>query len=339
MVVTVMYLVNLINRGKHMRVLRSYECLNACIINHLNLKGITLSGSDVYFVGEGFFVNYEKGSLTKISTEGYDANFRFLEMMQIPYKFGCVNPTKQLLMELLGMPYTITIRMVSDCLSYDYAFAQTSGATHFINVLEYDDSREQVYIVDGDVPTIDTGCFSGWIDVEELLRGWILKGGELLQLDLRSHIVKKMRLTCVKQIANKQVVFMINQYLLGKKRWLCSTVTGQYALEFMIEQLAKYVETKKFTELIIQANFRIRINGVMGAKYFLLEKFIEQKSKVAEDYRQIVQNWSRWCMLLLKSGYSNKREAFALVQKRLYDLMSAEEICLKKYLQEGDYGD
>lgn len=84
-----------------------------------------------------------------------------------------------------------------------------------------------------------------------------------MQLDLRSHIVKKMRLTCVKQIANKQVVFMINQYLLGKKRWLSSTVTGQYALEFMIEQLAKYVETKKFTELIIQANFRIRINGVM----------------------------------------------------------------------------
>ena len=41
----------------------------------------------------------------------------------------------------------------------------------------------------------------------------------------------------------------------------------------------------------------------------------------------------------MKSGYSNKREAFALVQKRLYDLMSAEEICLKKYLQEGDYGD
>lgn len=55
-----------------------------------------------------------------------------------------------------------TIRRVSDFLTYDRVFSQTSGASHFINVLKYSKERRQLFIADGDIPSVKTNGFSGW---------------------------------------------------------------------------------------------------------------------------------------------------------------------------------
>ncbi len=71
-----------------MKVLKSYECMNACILNHMNRAGMEINGSDLFFSDRGYPVSYKKGSLTRIVSEGYEANFRFLDRYGLDYKFG-----------------------------------------------------------------------------------------------------------------------------------------------------------------------------------------------------------------------------------------------------------
>ena len=71
-----------------MKVLKSYECMNACILNHMNRAGIKINGSDIFFSGRGYPVSYKKGSLTRIVSDGYEANFRFLDRYGIDTSLG-----------------------------------------------------------------------------------------------------------------------------------------------------------------------------------------------------------------------------------------------------------
>ena len=88
--------------------------------------------------------------------------------MNIVKSFECMNACIANLQE----PYTVTIRMVSDFLTYDRVFSQTSGASHFINILKYSKEKRQFFIVDGDIPSAKTSCFSGWVDEDDIICGW-----------------------------------------------------------------------------------------------------------------------------------------------------------------------
>lgn len=310
---------------------KSFECMNACILNHLNSAGMNISGSDIFFCGRGYPVYYQKGTLTQIKSEGYDANFRFLNQYGIDYRFGRISPTADTMKRLLQESYTVTIRMISDCLLYDKVFSQTSGASHFINVLAYDKTIKQFYIVDGDVPSATTGCYAGWISEKELIRGWELKGGETLQMDFSKISENKDFCHFVREEANRQLKPAVQEYLNGKRPLLGDKITGKKAIYFMIKQLSRYAGKCGFRELTRDANFRLRVDGFMGSKYFLLEKLKEQNLVTATGYESILQGWSRWCMLLLKSGLAPSQvEGMELVEKRMEELMTSEEQCLEK---------
>lgn len=83
---------------------QSYECMNACILNHMSKRNFNISGSDIFFIGKGNFIYYKKGSFTRISSEGYEANFRFLQWAGIDYRFGRMAPSKQSLLRMLDEP-------------------------------------------------------------------------------------------------------------------------------------------------------------------------------------------------------------------------------------------
>lgn len=310
-------------------ILKSYECMNACILNHMNQAGISLSGSDIFFAGGGYPISYKKGSLTRIKSEGYEANFRFLDKYGIDYRFGRIAPTGDIMQKLLQEPYTITIRMISDCLTYDRVFSQTSGASHFINVLAYNQERKQFYIVDGDVPSAKTGCFAGWMDESDLLRGWALKGGEVLQMRLKIKFNQNDFSQQVINEANQQVQSAVENYLNGKRQLFGGVVTGEQAICCMVEQLGKCAGKYGFLEQTREANFRLKVDGYLGAKKFLLEKFREQNVAIADEYENIIQSWSKWCMLLLKSGMSSSKKKFELVKSRMKELVAYERKSLE----------
>lgn len=312
------------------KAIASYECMNACIVNHMRQAGLNISGSDIYFAGAGYPITYRKGSLTRISSEGYEANFRFLNDYHITYQFGRVAPEKETLLTCLSKPYTVTIRMVSDFLTYDRVFSQTSGASHFINILEYDKEKAQFFIVDGDVPSAKIGSFSGWIDEEDILTGWRIKQGELLQLDISKDSLMTDLCRKVRDRANQNVKEGVKAYLTGKRNSFWKGATGEQAILCMIKQLGKYVKKRDFNMLAHDANFRLRVDGFLGMKNFLLEKLTEQESPLCADYEGVIQDWSKWCMLLLKCGMLNSKENFARVYERLEEVTAREREVLEK---------
>lgn len=317
-----------------MNIVKSFECMNACITNHMKQAGIDISGSDIFFGGGGYPITYKKGSLTHISSKGYEANFRFLDECGISYRFGRVYPTKEALLERLQEPYTVTVRMVSDFLTYDRVFSQTSGASHFINVLKYSKEKRQFFIVDGDIPSAKTSCFSGWVDEEDIICGWKEQRGEILQLDLTAHLQKTESRKWVRERANKNVRQGLELYLKGKKKVLSGQVTGEKAICCMIQQLGKYVERQEFNLLVVDANFRLHVNGFLGMKNFLLEKLNEQSSPLIGEYESVVNDWLRWCMLLLKSGIVNTAENFYKVTARMEEIVNRERNVLEKLTGE-----
>lgn len=314
------------------KVVVSYECMNACIVNHMRQAGVNISGSDIYFAGEGYPITYRKGSLTRISSEGYDANFRFLNEYGITYRFGRVLPTKEKLLNYLSEPYTVTIRMVSDFLTYDKVFSQTLGASHFINILEYSEEKGQFFIVDGDVPSAKTGCFSGWIDEADILAGWKEKKGELLQLSFLSDLSKADFSKKIQKRAGQNVKQGIKAYLSGRKNFFWKEATGEQAIICMAQQLGRYAGTGDFNMLVHDANFRLRVDGFLGMKNFLLEKLLEQESSLCAEYEGVIQDWSKWCMLLLKCGILNSEENFYKVYERLEELVIRERRILEKLI-------
>lgn len=314
------------------KAIASYECMNACIVNHMRQAGVNVSGSDIYFAGAGYPITYRKGSLTRISSEGYEANFRFLDEYHIAYQFGRVSPEKETLLTCLSKPYTVTIRMVSDFLTYDRVFSQTSGASHFVNILAYDKARGQFFIVDGDVPSAKTGCFSGWIDEADILAGWRIKQGELLQMDISNGSVMTDLCRKVRDKANQNVKQGIEMYLTGKVNPFWKEATGEQAILCMAKQLGKYVKKGDFNMLAHDANFRLRVDGFLGMKNFLLEKLIEQENPLREDYEDVIQEWSKWCMLLLKCGILKSKENFARVYERLEEVVAREREVLQKLM-------
>lgn len=315
-----------------MDIIPSYECMNACIVNHLNQAGIRVSGSDLYFAGCGYPIHYRKGSLTRIASEGFDANFRFLDQYKLPYEFGRMPPGKETLLGLLAESRAITIRTVSDFLTYDPVYSQTSGASHFINLLEYDKRRKKFLIVDGDVPSAQTGCYSGWVDETDLICGWTIQSGEVLRLQIPEDLNPADFSRRVREEADRQVTNAVHHYLNGRSPLFSSQVTGEQACICMLKDLEKYVEKGEYRELTRDANFRLRIDGYMGAKKFLLEKFKEQnRSKLAETYEKIIEDWSRWHMLLLKSGLVPTKKNFEHVRNRMEELVRQEHSILESY--------
>ena len=318
---------------REMKIFKSYECMNACILNHINRFGAKISGSDIFFSGRGYPISSQKGKVTRISSEGYEANFRFMNQYGVEYKFGRVPPEKELLLSLLESSDAITIRTASDFLTYDPVFSQTSGASHFINILDYNDNKKEFYIVDGDVPSAQTGVYAGWLNESDVMNGWAAKRGEILTLTLSGNIIESKRFCQkVREDANNQVKQSITQYLKGKNHFFRGCSTGEEAIICMIQVIEKYLCKKDFREITMDANFRLRVDGYMGAKKFLLEKLREQKKiRMAEEYKELIDRWSRWCMLLLKSGLSATVENFSIVKNRMQELIQQEHRILERY--------
>lgn len=311
----------------------SYECMNACLVNHFRRAGIDIAGSDIYFSGSGHPVFYKKGSKVKIASEGFDANFRFLEKYKVPYFFGRLTPEKKVLKECLEKSDYVTIRMSSEFITYNRVFAQTRGATHFVNVIAYDEQKDSFYIEDGDVPTTKKGSFAGWIPASEIEMSWMFVDGETLQLDLRDYQITEELIQQIKSDACEQVGKAIEEYLSKEDRKLSLKVYGQKALVYMLRDVKKVVGRQDLRELTTDMNTRMRINGYMGFKEFMLEKMQEAKhTELAIEYEQLIDGWSKWCMLLLRSGIRGDMESFVSLQTRLEELNAKEEQILRGLL-------
>ncbi len=252
----------------------------------------------------------------------------------IKYCFERVIPEKETLLRFLEGTSSISVCMASDFLTYNSVFAQTGGASHFINILDYNSKSKKFYIVDGDVPSAKTGYYSGWIDEVDVLNGWGRMHGIILRIILPEGRDWKTLFHEVRMKANEQVEKAIKKYIDGKNKFYSSKVTGKEAIRCMVRELETYVGSFDFKQITRNVNFSVRVNGFISSKLFLLEKLRQQKIGSFREYEQVIQKWSQWCILLLKSGLIGRKDYFMYVKERMEMLVDHEQIILEGILKE-----
>ena len=249
-----------------MNIVQSYECLNSCIVNAINYFGITLSSSDIFFLGNGLQIKYDNSDTPNIGAYLYESNFDFLDRYNYKYKHSYSNSfdSKRLIDDVLLKKKIISIKVSSTFLTYNRVFSQTSDSSHFVNIIGQDENN--YYIVDGYVPTLVPSVFEGYVSKEEILRAWSAKNYEYVYIEEYKDISN------VKDEANKCFFDSIDYYIYESKS------TGIYSFLSMVDDIKKYIQEPNFRQIMLDINYKIKIYGYLTSKYYILEKIKENKN-------------------------------------------------------------
>lgn len=314
---------------------QGYECLNVCISNYFSYQNIKISGSDIFFEGNGFLVEYS-GDKTYPSIKAalYESNYIFLDKMKISYKHSLFEDSYNadlFLKNQIKNESHIAIRVSTDYLSYNKIYQQTQNSPHFINVIGYDELENKFYVSDGFVPTYNPDKYEGWMEYEELFNAWHHMNFEYIVLELNSRIIdydKDLSIIKMKQ--------GINRYLKTDNPIFRETIYGKRAIIELFQDLSEIFDNPKYNikNIIFDINYQLKYHGFITSKMFTLQKIIEigMDSVLCEQYKSLIEEWNKFCLLMLKIGISKNKNSFENLVKIVNEISLREEKILKDIL-------
>jgi hypothetical protein len=295
------------------QTIQGYECLNSCISNYLNFANIPISGSDIFFLGNGFATDYRKRNGEKqLRTKVYEANYTFLDKFYIPYThdyFYGKDREKDFLKQQMEEKGYISLRVVSRDMTYHPLFKQAQNAPHFINVIGYNEKTSQFYISDGSIPAYQPDKFEGWVDEEEVLDGWFGANLEYVILHLDESWNKELSWKGLSRIATE---LAICDYLEFKKsRGIFSkTAYGRRAVKELFIDVARKFESSGdgFREYALRLNYQWKVYGFLSARRYLLQKMEEIgiSETLTKPYGEVITEWSNIGLALIKLSVAKK---------------------------------
>ncbi len=316
--------------------LQSYECLNACITNYLNQHSIPIKTSDVFLEGDDLDVVYtRKGGTWDISVGIYKSNFDFLRKADIFYEHGffdLMQDGKSFLFDRISQNLCLSIRAVSDCLTYNPVFSQTEGAPHFINLIGMDDKGEQVCISDGDLPTFKPSLFQDWVDLNMIMDAWYGMRGEYIILHPKKDDV---HLNTIKKSGTDKLYRLIRDYLEGgcNKALFRKVATGRQAILTLFDDLQEYSQRMKndIGRVALDMNYQLRINGFLISKRYISHKIqdLNLDAGIVNPYSDLVNRWSAALLHLIKAGKSKRTEDFTKLNEKVKTLCQEEDNLLQ----------
>lgn len=283
-------------------LIQSYECLNACLTNYLNLCGKKISPSTVFWGGNGFvFKCREYEGSQQLLSNMYKANFLYMDKAGIEYVHDFfTTPSEELqfvVKEVTLEKNIIALKIRSDFLKYNRVYLQTI-AMHYIDIVGYNKESQEFYIVDGDVPTAIPSVFSGWVDARELIEGWKKTNCEYV-----------MFVDCEKIYAfsEREMILLVRQQLLE----YCNSESndkGVLSVSTYFKNL-EIVDELQLSQIAREANYQIKVEGIWASRHYLLDFInsigIEEGYK--EKLKEIIKQWNALSMSLIKLSIS-KRE-------------------------------
>ena len=322
---------------KEYHTIQGYECLSACITNYFNYLGLLVSGSDIFFVGGGFVITYEKKKKSSIGAKLYESNFMFLKNMSIPFQHTNLEESKDVMKFLrksIEDEHFIAIKVSSECLEHNRVFKQTESSPHYLNILGYDDSTNNVFISDGYVPTFNPTVFEGWVDTNGIIEAWRRMDYEYVKLDLADI---KISADEMHRIAIMNMKFGIQQYLNKSKQRLSSKFFGKEAITKLFEDILLMFDMQiDLKTVALDINYQLKIYGFITSKRFILQKLIILKMNECylEQYSKIIDKWNQICNLLVKAGISRNKKSFELTLEKVNESINEEEKVLYEILND-----
>lgn len=322
---------------KEYHTIQGYECLSACITNYFNYLGLLVSGSDIFFGGDGFLITYQKNEKASIGAKLYESNFMFLKNLNIPFQHTKLGESKDVIKFLrksIEDQQLIAIKVSSECLEHNRVFKQTEGSPHYVNILGYDDINNKVFISDGYVPTFNPTVFEGWVDTNGIIEAWKRMDYEYVKLDLADI---KISTDEIHRIAITNMKGGIQQYLNPSKQRLSSEFFGKEAITKLFEDILLMFEMLiDLKSVALDINYQLKIYGFITSKRLILQKLEELKMNTyyLQQYSKIIDKWNQICMLLVKAGISKSKKSLELTLEKVKESVQEEENLLHEILND-----
>lgn len=305
---------------ENFKPMQGYECLNSCLTNYLNIWGIHVDPSIIYFCGEGFNIKFIKSNNLHIITTSHKSNFDFMRKYGITFDKIKENSekSKSQLIRMLEDNHSISLKVLSSSLNYNRVFSQ-NDSIHFINAIGISSDKNKVFVVDGYVPTLKPSTFSGWVDIDDIVQAWSRAEGEYIEFQKP-------------EMMNLEVIY--SDYISALKNQLGSYISktgssdglfyGYLALIELFHELTN-CPSKQMAEVTRDINYQIRIQGVIASRYFIKRavNLILNNAEMCEKIDGFIEKWNSISLMLIKASFSGKRDYLKIiyekVEKVLYD--------------------
>lgn len=301
---------------------RSYECLNACLVNNINYLGLPLEGFDIFFGGKGLNLTFHNDTKFNIGTPLYESNFNFLEQYDIPYEH-CKDlkpeQAEDFLYAAVKAEQCISIRVSSEELQHSRVFRQTEGAPHYLNILGIDKERQQVYISDGYVPAYHAETFCGWVPFDGIIEAW-----KRMQYDYV--MIEKPKVMPALEVVRDNTR---NRFLQALRDYVnpSDESCGIYSANSLFHELEGMFQRTDIREIVTDVNYQLKTFGFLAVKKFMNECLVSMNTspEIIEEFEGVIERWNRVCLLLMKAGMKKSITEFQKIIKVVEELTDIEK--------------
>lgn len=314
-------------------LVQGHECLSASIGNYLNYFCRDITGNELLIAGNGFNVTYDRKRKV-IGAPIYEANFCFMKKYGISYVCKkCSEEAEEFLYNCIKQKKKIILRVDARQLTYNRVFQQAVDSPHYVNLLGEND--RQFYLCDGYVPTRETSVYEGWINGDCLIRAWKSMQYEYLILDYD----KSLDTSRILQDVGETLCGDLTKYITGGNEG--QIFYGQDAILQMIADLQKEYGGDHTKEQILQFNYQLRIYGFLSLKETLKEIFSKriEFEEILEEYNDVIAQWNRICMLLVKVAYARDATKWEKLNKRVSDCVVKEKNIIIQVINKINFRD
>lgn len=314
--------------GMNSNVVQSYECLNASLANVLRIWQYSVTPSEIFFLGEGFdFKIADLQDIKRLESDVYISSFRYMDRMDIRYVHEFlrdVSTAKRFVQSAVTDSRFVTLKICSDYLTYNKVYKQTV-AKHYINIMGYNAEKNELCIIDGDVPTMVPSTYLGWVDLNSIIEGWKKANCEYIEF---------FKTNCLGEISDTQlaatIIKQLNKYLTEE-----SEEKGSGAIEALFEQLNEK-KADELTEVTRSINYQIRVDGFFASREFLMDSLTEYGGydELIQDEKILLKKWNSLCMMCIKAGISKRMDEITRVISLAKSLLEEEKVILRRVVDK-----
>lgn len=308
---------------------QGYECLNACLVNYLRFMNCRISGSDIFFIGDGSGFIYKKNEEENrriVATRQYEANYDFCRKVGIDYSIHSVKgESKEAALEVMTQQKKCVIIQTSTLfLTYNPIFLKGEGF-HFLNVLHVDRKSGMMYVSDGYVPTVRPSIYEGWVPTADIMSGWQRTDNWAFSINT----VPIERIETELENVYDYMVHSVRTYIEGDGK---NMPDNKRLCEYVDSVLNEADNSNVYGKEMSNLHFNFKANGFFAYKYYILDQMQRARLEISQEYAMLIKKWEAWFMNIIKlrAAYHAERNQRSY-EKFLY-LTEDEERILRKLL-------
>lgn len=317
----------ILEQGYH--TYQGYECFGACVSNYLQWKQVNITASDLFFLGDGFKIYYEK-SIERIVSNMYKAGYAFLNNYDMKYSIAQAENrfnAKKILNRHIRNESMIIIKVSAEGLNYNRIYKQAGNSQHYVNIIGLLD--EDVYVSDGFVPTRKFSVYQGWICLEDIMEAWEREKYEYIILD---EIKSNLDEIEIQESVLIKIMESIKEYTAFSEK--NGVIYGYHSIIALLNDLRERVLAHDIylEERTLFLNQQLRVYGFLSSKKMLLDRIkgYAINADIVCGYDQIIEFWSKNLMKMVKIGFSKDINDFERMYKCMVTYLDDENKLLDK---------